>query len=43
MMKQIKKAFLLVVGTLAVAYEEGTKALKQQQHKLNERMNRKSA
>lgn len=42
-MKKLRQAFLLWIGTWGVAYEETTKRLKQQQHKLNQRFNRKAA
>lgn len=42
-MKQLKKAFLFAVGAFAVAYEETTKVVKQQQEKLNKRFERKAA
>jgi hypothetical protein len=42
-MNRLRNLFLFVVGTVGVAYEETTKAVKKQQDKLSKRMHRKAA
>jgi hypothetical protein len=39
----VRKPFLFTVGAVAVAYEEATKAIRDQQERLNERFNRQEA
>jgi hypothetical protein len=42
-MQYLKKAFLYVVGAAAVAIEESTKVIKDQQKKLNKTLRRAKA